>query len=170
MGKIELIGKKGFSFRYLWPLIEWNQLKYPMHQPTFFILFTSVMRKCIQTNSRKNPKILSLTVLTFFSYHLGNHKIEKVVFTRLRLGTSIFYTVKTTTLLEGHNPNYSILSQPNYFILSQVPAPTISYWHNPNCQNHTRFALSQSKLLYCHNHNFLKIVTTQTTLYCHNSN
>ena len=30
-GKLELIGKKGFSFRYLWPLIEWNQLIYPMH-------------------------------------------------------------------------------------------------------------------------------------------
>ena len=27
-----VIRKKGFSFRYLWPLIEWNQLKYPMHQ------------------------------------------------------------------------------------------------------------------------------------------
>ena len=35
-GKLELIRKKGFSFRYLWPLIDWNQLKYPMHQPTFF--------------------------------------------------------------------------------------------------------------------------------------
>ena len=30
--KLELIRKKGFSFRYLWPLIEHNQLKYPMHQ------------------------------------------------------------------------------------------------------------------------------------------
>ena len=42
-GKLELIGKKDFSFRYLWPLIEWNQLKYPMHRLTFFILLTSVM-------------------------------------------------------------------------------------------------------------------------------
>ena len=31
-GKLELIGKEGFSFRYLWPIIEWNQLKYPIHQ------------------------------------------------------------------------------------------------------------------------------------------
>ena len=31
-GKLELIGKKGFSFSYLWTLIEWNQFKYPMHQ------------------------------------------------------------------------------------------------------------------------------------------
>ena len=23
--RLELIGRKGFSFRYLWPLIEWNQ-------------------------------------------------------------------------------------------------------------------------------------------------
>ena len=43
VGKLELIGKKGLSFRYLWPLIEWNQLKYPMHQPTFLILLTSVI-------------------------------------------------------------------------------------------------------------------------------
>ena len=32
LGKLELIGQKRFSFRYLWPLIEWNQVKYPIHQ------------------------------------------------------------------------------------------------------------------------------------------
>ena len=44
-GKLELIGKKGLSFRYLWPLIEWNQLKYSLYQPTFFILLTSVINQ-----------------------------------------------------------------------------------------------------------------------------
>ena len=48
-GKIELIGKKGFSFRYPWPLIGWNQLKYPIHQPTFFILLTSVINDILAT-------------------------------------------------------------------------------------------------------------------------
>ena len=35
-GKLDLIGQKGFSFRYQWPLIEWNQVKY-------FNLFPSVL-------------------------------------------------------------------------------------------------------------------------------
>ena len=50
-GKVELIGKKGFSFRYLGPLIERNQLKYPMHQPTFFILLTSVIIRSANINT-----------------------------------------------------------------------------------------------------------------------
>ena len=41
--KPELIWPNHYSFGYMWPLNWQNQLKYPMHQPTFFILLTSVM-------------------------------------------------------------------------------------------------------------------------------
>ena len=36
--KPELIWPNHYSFGYIWPLNWQNQLKYPMHQPTFFIL------------------------------------------------------------------------------------------------------------------------------------
>ena len=44
--------KKGFTFRYLWPLMEWNQLKYPMHQNLcytvlFFVLIIIIAFTCI---------------------------------------------------------------------------------------------------------------------------
>ena len=41
--KLDLIGQNGYSFRYLWPLIEWNQVKYPGQHFLFFILFCSEM-------------------------------------------------------------------------------------------------------------------------------
>ena len=43
--KQELIWPNHYSFGYMWPLNWQNQLKYPMHQPTFFILLTSVIDK-----------------------------------------------------------------------------------------------------------------------------
>ena len=33
----------GYSFRYRWTLIEWNQVKYPKQHLLFFILFPSVI-------------------------------------------------------------------------------------------------------------------------------
>ena len=45
VGKIDLIGQNGYSFSYLWPLIEWNQVKYPKQHLLFFILFPSVIRR-----------------------------------------------------------------------------------------------------------------------------
>ena len=45
--KLDLIGQNGYSFSYLWPLIEWNQVKYPKQHLLFFILFPSVViHKC----------------------------------------------------------------------------------------------------------------------------
>ena len=41
--KLNLIGQNGYSFSYMWPLIEWNQVKYPKQHLLFFILFPSVM-------------------------------------------------------------------------------------------------------------------------------
>ena len=41
--KLDLIGQNCYSFRYLWPLIEWNQVKYPKQHFLFFILFPNVI-------------------------------------------------------------------------------------------------------------------------------
>ena len=48
--KLELIGKKGFSFRYLWSQIQWNQLKYPMHQNLCY----TVLSTCNQAKNIKD--------------------------------------------------------------------------------------------------------------------
>ena len=49
------------------------------------------MRKCIQTNPRKNLKILSLTLLILFG---------RILWETIKLGTSIFY--------DFFNPNYRV--------------------------------------------------------------
>ena len=43
--KLDLIGQNGYSFSYMWPIIEWNQVKYPKQHLLFCILFPSVIGK-----------------------------------------------------------------------------------------------------------------------------
>merc|ERR1711942_245061 len=79
-----------------------NQLKYPMHQPTFFILLTSIMlKRCKTTYLRQATKIPNLNkshVLNQKHENLGRYNRSFEVFKNMR-GTSMYYEESKKNLM-----------------------------------------------------------------------